>query len=421
MAAPTGFKIGETTVMANTDIGLLERTTPGGAVGDLTIIDTDSDNEDYTFSIVDKDGNPATDAVFEIVKDTVSGIYSLAVKSGVTLNYEDPTQIYRAFWIKATDGTDTVSFRVGVELDNIPEAPTDVLLSAATIAEKSASGTIIGNLSALDPDKNDTFTYTLTNDAEGRFGIVDGKLVVKDGTKLDFETAASHQVTIQVKDSANNVFTKTLTISVTDTLETVDGSGRNDRLTGTESGDMLSGFSGNDKIYGLGGDDILNGGAGKDILYGGAGKDTFVFDTKVKKGHFDHIMDFNVTDDTIQVSLSALGSFKVKLSKKDASGAMKGGNDKGGNDKGGKDKGGKDKGGDKVSTFKLDKVLKKGKLDDKFFSLADKAKDTSDLFYYNSKNGFLYIDADGSGTGKGVEIAKLSKGLNLTADDFLFI
>jgi Ca2+-binding RTX toxin-like protein len=169
---------------------------------------------------------------------------------------------------------------------------------------------------------------------------------------------------------------------------------------------MLSGFGGNDKLYGLDGDDMLIGGAGKDMLYGGAGKDTFVFDTKVKKGHFDHIKDFNVADDTIQVSLSAIGSFKVKMSKKDALGAMKGG---------------KDKGGDKVSTFKLDKVLKKGKLDSKFFSLADKAKDSSDMFYYNSKNGFLYIDADGSGKGKGIEIAKLSKGLNLTADDFLFI
>jgi Ca2+-binding RTX toxin-like protein len=211
-------------------------------------------------------------------------------------------------------------------------------------------------------------------------------------------------VWVKVTDHNDLSALQEVTITVKDTPVSLDGTSKNNKLYGTEGADAINGLAGNDWIFGNGGDDVINGGSGKDILYGGAGMDTFVFDTKVKKGHFDHIKDFNVTDDTIQIKMSAISSFKVKMSKKDAYGDMKGG-----------------KGSEKKFSFKIDKVLKKGKLDTKFFSLADKAKDSSDLFYYNSKNGFVYLDVDGSGKGKGIEIAKLSKGLNLTADDFLFI
>ena len=105
---------------------------------------------------------------------------------------------------------------------------------------------------------------------------------------------------------------KQLTLTVTDFVETTNGTSRNNTLRGTEGADILNGIGGNDKIYGLGGNDTLNGGTGKDKLYGGAGQDTFVFDTPVKKGHFDHIEDFKASDDTIQISLAALKAFKVK-------------------------------------------------------------------------------------------------------------
>ena len=105
---------------------------------------------------------------------------------------------------------------------------------------------------------------------------------------------------------------KQVTLTVTNFVETANGTNSNDTLRGTEGDDIINGLGGNDKIYGLGGNDTLNGGTGKDKLYGGAGQDTFVFDTPVKKGHFDHIEDFKASDDTIQISLAALKAFKVK-------------------------------------------------------------------------------------------------------------
>jgi hypothetical protein len=46
------------------------------------------------------------------------------------------------------------------------------------------------------------------------------------------------------------------------------------------------------------------------------------------------------------------------------------------------------------------------------------SKKAARLLVYDSKKGKLYYDADGSGKGKAIEIANLSKNLKMTADDF---
>ncbi|SCY85061.1 calcium-binding protein [Microvirga guangxiensis] len=299
------------------------------------------------------------------------------------------------------------------------EAPV-IKLSNTTLIESAKVGTVIGTFSIEGgaADANWSFSWGTSDRFEVKYDTANKvyQLVTKvEGSEFfDFENGALKEfaITINAEDMKNGTlvenvaFTITVTDDVNDNYNVINGTSKNNKINGTDNADAIYGGAGNDKIYGMAGDDLISGGAGKDILYGGAGRDTFVFDTKVKKGHFDHIVDFNVAEDTIQINLSALSSFKVKMSKSDVLGAMKGG---------------KDKGGNKKADFRLDKVLKKGKLEDKFFSLADKAKDSSDFFYYNSKNGFLYFDADGSGKGKGIEIAKLSKGLNLTADNLLFL
>ena len=78
-------------------------------------------------------------------------------------------------------------------------APTDLALSASSVVEGAATGTVVGTLSATDPTAGDTFTYTLLNNAGGRFSLNGAQLVVASAALLDFETATSHAVTVQVK------------------------------------------------------------------------------------------------------------------------------------------------------------------------------------------------------------------------------
>ena len=100
-----------------------------------------------------------------------------------------------------------------------PAAPTDIALSPASVAENSANGTVVGALSDTDTDPGDSATYTLTDDSGGRFAISGNNLVVADGTKLDFETATSHQVTVRVTDGAGFIFDKAISIGVTNVNE----------------------------------------------------------------------------------------------------------------------------------------------------------------------------------------------------------
>ena len=55
-----------------------------------------------------------------------------------------------------------------INVTNGNEAPTDLALSADTVAENSANGTVVGQLSAVDPDASDTATYSLVDNAGGQ-------------------------------------------------------------------------------------------------------------------------------------------------------------------------------------------------------------------------------------------------------------
>ena len=145
--------------------------------------------------------------------------------------------------------------------------PTDIALANSTVAENSAAGTIVGSLSAIDPDAGDTASFMLIDDADGLFAIDNGNLVVAGA--LDYETAASHQVTVRVTDSAGHSYDEAFTIGVTDVAEgEILGDGNDNTLTGT---------AGNDVIRGLGGSDMLESSAGDDLMDGGTGQDSAVY------------------------------------------------------------------------------------------------------------------------------------------------
>lgn len=130
-----------------------------------------------------------------------------------------------------TDGTDTLTNIEKVQFADVTlvigeanQAPTNLALSKASIDEDAAVGTVVGILSATDPE-GQPLSYTLTDDAGGKFKIVeDGgqwKLVVSGA--LDYETATSHQVKVKVSDGVNDV-ERTFTIAVGDVADGTDQS-----------------------------------------------------------------------------------------------------------------------------------------------------------------------------------------------------
>ena len=115
-----------------------------------------------------------------------------------------------------------------INLTNVNETPTDLSLSAHTVAENAANGTVVGTVSGTDPDSGDTKTYSLTDSAGGRFTIdsVTGELTVANSSLLDYESATSHSVTVRVTDGGGLTYDETFTINLTNVNEAanVDGS-----------------------------------------------------------------------------------------------------------------------------------------------------------------------------------------------------
>ena len=92
------------------------------------------------------------------------------------------------------------------------EAPTDIALDSATVAE-NASGAIIGNVTVTDPDAGDTHTLTVD---DTRFEIAGTTLRLKAGQSLDHETEPTVTVNITATDQGGLSRNENFTITVTD-------------------------------------------------------------------------------------------------------------------------------------------------------------------------------------------------------------
>ena len=163
-------------------------------------------------------------------------------------------------------------------------------LSATAVLENAADGTVVGVVSATDPDAGDALTYALLDDAGGRFTIdpTSGAITVANGALLDYQTADQHSVVVQVTDVGGLRATATFAIAVQfdnsgddiltggATDDVIDGGPGDDQISGEDGDDILAGSDGADFLTGGNGADQLMGGAGDDMLFGDAGNDWLV-------------------------------------------------------------------------------------------------------------------------------------------------
>jgi VCBS repeat-containing protein len=119
------------------------------------------------------------------------------------------------------DGGTSANYDTTVMVTAVNDAPTDLVLSANTVAENAANGTVVGIITGTDPDSGDTKTYSLTDAAGGRFAInsATGQLTVANGSLLNYESATSHTVTVRVTDSGGLTHDQTFTINLTNVNE----------------------------------------------------------------------------------------------------------------------------------------------------------------------------------------------------------
>ncbi len=97
-------------------------------------------------------------------------------------------------------------------------APTALAIDNNDIDENNAAGTVVGTVTATDR-VGDVLTYSLTDDAGGRFSINATTGVVTATTSLDFETAIEHIIVVRVTDQGGLFTELSMLVSVVNVNE----------------------------------------------------------------------------------------------------------------------------------------------------------------------------------------------------------
>ncbi|MEG3926335.1 FG-GAP-like repeat-containing protein [Microcoleus sp. T3_D1] len=241
-----------------------ENVAANSAVGTFTSTDPDTGNT-FTYSLVTGTGD-TNNSAFSIVSNQLQINASPDFETKPTFNIR----------LRTTDqGGLTYDKPLVVNINNVNETPTDLILSNNSIPENVAANSAVGTFTSTDPDTGNTFTYSLvagmgdTNNSA--FSIVDKQLQIN--TPPDFETKPTFNIRLRTTDQGGLTYDKPLVVNINDIDEFVYGTPNNDILNGTASADQVNGGAGSDIIYGKAGNDIIDGGDGDDIVYGGNDND----------------------------------------------------------------------------------------------------------------------------------------------------
>lgn len=198
------------TALTFTQTNIYDHQQAGSNMGQFSTVDQDQ-YDAHSYSLVTGAGD-TDNAQFYIQNDTLYNVNQIDYTAQAVYYIRARSTDLGGLYIENT-------FTINVS--NVNDAPTDIILSNNIIAENMPSATIIGTLSVVDMDLADTHTLTLVSGA----GSTDNALVSIIGNTLqanasyNFEINDSLFIRIQAADPYNATYTKTLVIVVTDVNE----------------------------------------------------------------------------------------------------------------------------------------------------------------------------------------------------------
>ncbi|MCB0803197.1 MAG: cadherin domain-containing protein [Flavobacteriales bacterium] len=196
--APTGISL------SNAQID--ENSFSNSVIGSLSAVDTDA-NETFTFSLVPGAGG-SDNASFNLAGSNL--------RTSSKFNFETKS-VYNIRVQVADRANNTYVDTFKITVNDINDAPTDVLLTADSIQENKPKNSVIATLATTDEDAGQTFAYSFSNVAgndNDKFNIVGNSLRTKE--VFDFEATNLYFIYIQTNDLNGGTYTKQLTIRVID-------------------------------------------------------------------------------------------------------------------------------------------------------------------------------------------------------------
>jgi VCBS repeat-containing protein len=189
-----------------------ENATEGTVIGSVLGQDQDS-GESFTYNLLDSAGG----------RFAIDNAGQITVANGLLLDREnDATHSITVEVVDASGATFAKNFVIAInDLDEFDVTlATDTDNTSDRVNENATAGTIVG-LTAFATDNDattNTVSYTLSDDAEGRFTIdsTTGVVTVADGSKLDYEADTSHQITVRATSIDGSVSDTDFTIQLND-------------------------------------------------------------------------------------------------------------------------------------------------------------------------------------------------------------
>ncbi|MEA3051573.1 MAG: uncharacterized protein QOG72_476 [Sphingomonadales bacterium] len=167
------------------------------------------------------DPDPEDVLSYSLVNDA-GGLFAIDAATGeltTTAPLDHEAQASYDLVIRATDPDGLSTDRtVTVTVGDVNEAPTGLAIDDASVDENAPAGTLVGTVSAGDPDGN-SLSYTLVDDAGGRFALDAATGALTTTAPLDHEGQASYDVIVRATDPGGLTVERTLTIAVADVNE----------------------------------------------------------------------------------------------------------------------------------------------------------------------------------------------------------
>jgi RHS repeat-associated protein len=207
--------VGVNSNSAPSDLSLNPTTSPenvanNSVIGTFTTTDANS-NDTHTLSLVAGTG------------DTHNNAFTI-VGNQLRINHAPDFESLSSYStrVRTTDNAGASFEKVfTVSITNVNEAPTQLNLSTNSVAENSALGTTIGNLSTIDPDANNTHTYSLVTGSgdtdNSAFTIIGNKLNLNKA--VDFEGQPNYSIRLRTTDAGGLNLEQVIGINISDVNE----------------------------------------------------------------------------------------------------------------------------------------------------------------------------------------------------------
>ncbi|MEO0631435.1 MAG: cadherin domain-containing protein, partial [Planctomycetota bacterium] len=175
-------------------------------MNDHDVADPDAHSAFRGVRVVDAsaDASGAIDQDLSYTWEQVSGpAVELSDANGLTPTFEapevgEPTELQ--FRVTASDGENATSELVTITVNPVNDAPEAMTFIGGGVSENAPAGTLVAVAAASDIDVNDTLSYSLADDADGRFAIDPMSGEIRTTGALDHEDSSSHTIRVVATD-----------------------------------------------------------------------------------------------------------------------------------------------------------------------------------------------------------------------------